>query len=614
MASRKKKPSDSDSSHAPRQLLDALWPDDVPSGCVISVFGLQAGAVAGVEFCTTVAEAASWLTERDQLGVDVYVQGAAISAVRAAELRAAPKMPRGQSSDVVAVPGFYVDLDVGPGKFRTQQDAVDFALETMPIRPTMVVGSGGGCHAWYLLREVYEIESAQDRARAEARTHGWSLVARQLAAAECAARVDCLWDMARIGRVPGTTNRKGGRARPCLVLYEGGPRINFSELDDFAVEPTRATAGQTATIEKLGPIVIDPDADVKKARFDTLYVNVEAFAKTWDHERKDLKDQSNSGYDMALATMAAMAGWSPQEIADLVVAHRRKWASSASGSHRRDPLKTRNLGYYLSTVARAVEAAERAGMAERDAQLQEAEAEALEELRDIPDDELLSDQFAAEQARRRVREFFRRHLKIDLDMVERVGDHDAIWRARIRGFRRSPMFTSFREVASWNEWSLRVMEEGIVVADKPPKGWRAAVAAASRVLKVEVEDSGPGSALREWLCEELWASAGTTQRTDPPGGGRHGGDVVKARTAALRMWGWVREGQQVVVSVGKFLARYGDNPVIRPIHSRRAFVDMLRSIGAEPDVVRVAEGTVRIYRLEVPTDGVLEGEQEGDDE
>ena len=47
------------------------------------------------------------------------------------------------------------------------------------------------------------------------------------------------------------------------------------------------------------------------------------FRNTWFRQRHDLKDQSQSGYDLALADFGVDAGLAPQQIVDLIIHHRR---------------------------------------------------------------------------------------------------------------------------------------------------------------------------------------------------------------------------------------------------------------------------------------------------
>jgi len=71
-------------------------------------------------------------------------------------------------------------------------------------------------------------------------------------------------------------------------------------------------------------------------KFHALMENEGKFKKSWNHQRKDLNDTSCSGYDLSLATLAAYAGWTDQEIASLIVQHRVKYDDPQGKSRRKD--------------------------------------------------------------------------------------------------------------------------------------------------------------------------------------------------------------------------------------------------------------------------------------
>lgn len=50
-----------------------------------------------------------------------------------------------------------------------------------------------------------------------------------------------------------------------------------------------------------------------------------AFARTWDHKHPDLAGAPVEAYEAALADHAVVAGWTDQEICDLLIAHRQRW-------------------------------------------------------------------------------------------------------------------------------------------------------------------------------------------------------------------------------------------------------------------------------------------------
>lgn len=88
-------------------------------------------------------------------------------------------------------------------------------------------------------------------------------------------------------------------------------------------------------------------------RMEVAKANDPKLAKTWERKRRDLKDDSLSGYDMALATRCAMLGFDPREIAAVLVAFRQRHAPSDAKALRRD--------YVSGTVKRALHWARKGG-------------------------------------------------------------------------------------------------------------------------------------------------------------------------------------------------------------------------------------------------------------
>jgi hypothetical protein len=67
------------------------------------------------------------------------------------------------------------------------------------------------------------------------------------------------------------------------------------------------------------------------------------FKNTWLRQRHDLRDQSQSGYDLALAYFGTEAGLTEQQIVDLIIHHR-----SQSGQKHRT-----RLDYFQRPIATA---------------------------------------------------------------------------------------------------------------------------------------------------------------------------------------------------------------------------------------------------------------------
>jgi hypothetical protein len=229
---------------------------------------------------------------------------------------------RGTSQDVGTLPGLWVEVDCatgthGSGKayFPDKAKAQAF-LEGLPHRPTALVDSGGGLHCYWLFRELWCLDvDEQDYAAALLR--GWQGYIRARAQALGYA-VDYTHDLARVLRPAGTWNRKNGHPMQVVPIWTDGPRYNPSDFDEWM--------DWTETSVPAAPrdFVLRPGAQPPTARLVALLTNEKKFKDAWDEQRRDLKDQSPSGYALALANMAVQAGWTNQELCDLLVAFREK--------------------------------------------------------------------------------------------------------------------------------------------------------------------------------------------------------------------------------------------------------------------------------------------------
>jgi hypothetical protein len=106
-----------------------------------------------------------------------------------------------------------------------------------------------------------------------------------------------------------------------------------------------APAAEGAPSAEAGPLALRADAEPPAEKFAALMSNDTRFAETWNRKRVDLHDQSASAYDLALADVAAAANWTAQEIANLIIAWRRK--------HGQDVKKALRKDYISRTLIRA---------------------------------------------------------------------------------------------------------------------------------------------------------------------------------------------------------------------------------------------------------------------
>lgn len=248
---------------------------------------------------------------------------------------------RGGYADVVAIPGLWLDLDYGTEhkKQRLPPSCEDAQalLDAMGLPPSIVIHSGRGLQAWWLFRELWTFDTEEERATAERLTKAWSSTLR----AHAAARqwdADQVGDLPRVMRLPGTWNRKAlPIATRLLSLTEA--RYNPGDFEAYLTgEPAKEKVEHlTWTFD------LSPQAEPPNRKLVSLLDNNPQFRATYLDRRTDLADDSQSSLDMALANHTYAAGWSAQDIVNLLIAHRR--------DRGREPKLRRD--YYEATLNRA---------------------------------------------------------------------------------------------------------------------------------------------------------------------------------------------------------------------------------------------------------------------
>ena len=251
------------------------------------------------------------------------------------------------SANVAGIPGLWADIDVAgpahkkPNLPETVEESRE-ALEKLPFAPTILVHSGHGLQAWWLFEEPWIFQSEEERYQAQALTRWWHGKLAALFDGQ-GWTLDATHDLARVMRLPGTYNNKAERV-PVKVLSSGGPRVSRQELLDL-VPMTEQKVVEQICMPVVGEIILSPDADPPVLKLLSLMENDQKFKRSWEHRRPDMQDPSASGYDQSLANIALAAGWSDQEIANLMIAHRRRYG---------EDLKLRE-DYYQRTISRAKE-------------------------------------------------------------------------------------------------------------------------------------------------------------------------------------------------------------------------------------------------------------------
>jgi hypothetical protein len=278
-----------------------------------------------------------------RLGTDVYVAAGLVRQDYGLRKRA-------KNTQIVGIPGLWIDIDVngGPddktGACETLEQAETFAREV--IEPTQIVHSGYGLQAWYLFEDPWTFGSEQEQSRAASLMRGFWMGAQERAKAQ-GFKLDATHDLARLMRVPGTLNGKGGRGAPVTGWgdtcdAQDGPRYSIERLHEFAVDVKVTASGRVDAAQT--QVGFDTSAAPPLEKLEALQENSDAFKRTWNKTRTDetARAWTQSEWDLSLASQAAYAEWADQEIANLLIAYRRK--------HGEDP---KNEQYYSKTIARA---------------------------------------------------------------------------------------------------------------------------------------------------------------------------------------------------------------------------------------------------------------------
>ncbi|KXB05866.1 hypothetical protein AKJ51_04625 [candidate division MSBL1 archaeon SCGC-AAA382A20] len=131
---------------------------------------------------------------------------------------------------------------------------------------------------------------------------------------------------------------------------------NQYSIDDFTnivgeIDKSLVSIDSTSSKDKYD-FKVSKDAQPPFDKFHAMLENVPGFKETWEHKRKDMADDSQSGYDLSLATFMAKSGanFTEQEMVNTLIKNRMKF-----GNHI-DKIKRKR--YYARTIKKARQAVE----------------------------------------------------------------------------------------------------------------------------------------------------------------------------------------------------------------------------------------------------------------
>jgi len=338
-----------------REFLYQLWGDKSDEGYIL-IWTLQ-GENKFSYFRRTAEEAAQVVAGLGN--VDTYVGVGLSPQDYGIKLRCL-------ATDVIAITGAWADFDLKSAAHDKPLPAtIEDALSLIPpeLQPTLIIITGNGIHCWWLLREIFYFEKPEDRELAQRTVYRLQNLLK-LAAGARGWKFDRLADLARVLRVPGTKNLKDtANPKPVTVYRSGGPRYNLSDLEWYLdqagipgpegeTRPLASSEPEPAGTARRGrpplprvasDLVINLNAEIPKEDLELWTEGNPRFRQTWFRQRRDMPDQSQSGYDLALADFGFDLGLKPQQIVDLIVHHRRLHNQKA---------RTR-IDYFERTLGRA---------------------------------------------------------------------------------------------------------------------------------------------------------------------------------------------------------------------------------------------------------------------
>lgn len=185
------------------------------------------------------------------------------------------KGSRGNAEGVMAIPGLWLDIDIGGDGHSAKNNppTVEAALEIInafPHTPTVIIHTGGGLHVYWRFSELWVFNN-----RAERKARKLSLKFQRYfiqAARDRGWHIDNTADLARVLRVPGTFNRKLPDPRPVYILqFEAGNGYAPEDFEAFLpdVEETQVSQGKAPNPD----LIVDQCPWMKHCRDDAATLN-----------------------------------------------------------------------------------------------------------------------------------------------------------------------------------------------------------------------------------------------------------------------------------------------------------------------------------------------------
>jgi hypothetical protein len=330
---------------------------------------------------------------------------------------------RGNKSDSRAMVGLWADIDIADEKHhkkgnlpKTQEEAQS-VIDNMNLEPTIVIHSGHGLQAWWLFKEPWDLGNPDGTLNDKEYREATLLAERFIYTMQQRAQfeVDSVQDLTRVLRVAGTENCKDPKdKRPVKIIhFNDNARYNIDDFEEILLDMAIKTPGPLVEADEIESLDLNPNAMPDLIKIDLLREADPVFDATWRRARKDFSDDSQSTYDLSLATQLFSIGddyWTDQNVVDVLIYHRRK---TDGGKIE----KTLRQDYYARTLAKAKNTARKAQAVKLLEELEDVKLPKTTDTSTVPGEETRQDKRQrtdVEQYRRAIIDSLNAVLEVDI--------------------------------------------------------------------------------------------------------------------------------------------------------------------------------------------------------
>lgn len=297
---------------------------------------------------------------------------------------------RPHNTDSAGLLGAWLEIDIaGEGHsdspYPPDHDAAMRVVAEMRLKPTMIVHSGGGLHVYWLFTEAWLVRNADDpdaeRERMREFMRSWTYAAKYHAHRLGRWKIDSTFDLARLLRPAGTTNRKLDNRPRAVKIIHHDPGATYEPDDLLAVLPDESILDAYGSPSSVSSVAITEEQRevLTEVNLGAVYARVTSQAyrdmdytpewignlldlaaqvdpenllvKTWEGNREDgakpfKNDQST--YDASL--MRLLAAFPAIDTEGLVEALMCRRLRAGATTDKIDPRK--RMDYIARTVAR----------------------------------------------------------------------------------------------------------------------------------------------------------------------------------------------------------------------------------------------------------------------